>query len=189
MSERPFGLVLVATLAACQEMQSCRFGAGVGLSLASVEADSTGFSSAESLSFDTRGEGGFAEVMVTGVSADLLLRLSAQESRGDIAGVASEGRVETQRAAVLVSLPYDLFGTGALRPFFGLSVGHLEVEFDERLPYERGDHLIGGIVLGLEYELAGHVLVGGSLNGDLFGVPGTTDGTLVESLLYVGERF
>lgn len=175
-------------LAACTATQPLRFGAGVGASLTNIEARSTGPASAESLSFDTRGAGGFLEVMVPDETVDLHLRVSAQRSRGDLAGVATDGEVTAQRVAVLLSTPVDLFGSGALRPFFGVSAGHLEVDFDAQLPYERGHRLTGGLVVGLEYELGGHLLLGCSLYGDLWGRPGDTDGTTFESLLYVGVR-
>lgn len=179
----------LVSLASCTADRAFRFGAGVGATLTPIDVDARGVSSAETLSFDARGEGGFVEVMATGNSADLILRLSAQQGSGSIAGVATDGEVTTQRASLLLSVPIDMFGTGALRPFFGLSVGHLEVQFDELLPYERGHHLTGGIVLGIECELAYHLLVGCSVDADAFGYPGTTHGTLVESLFYVGVRF
>lgn len=176
------------TLAACTATQPLRFGAGLGAAFTNIEARSEGPANADSLSFDTRGAGGFLEVMVPDESVDLHLRVSAQQSRGDIAGVATDGEVTAQRAAVLLGTPVELFGSGALRPFFGVSVGHLEVDFDAQLPYERGHWLTGGVVVGLEYELGGCVLLGCSLYGDLWGRPGDTDGTTFESLLYVGVR-
>ncbi|MBL8738628.1 MAG: hypothetical protein JNL12_19525 [Planctomycetes bacterium] len=189
MRAQALAAAALVSLASCTADQAFRIGAGVGATLSPIDVDARGISSADSLSFDARGEGGFVEVMATGNSADLILRLSAQEGSGSIAGVATDGEVRTQRASLLLSTPFDLFGTGTLRPFFGVSAGHLEVQFDELLPYQRGHHLTGGIVLGVECELAYHLLVGCSVAADAFGAPGATDGTLIESLAYVGVRF
>ncbi len=180
---------LLAAMAGCTATQPFRLGAGVGVTFTAIDARREGSASADSLEFDTQGAGGFLEVMVPEGPVELLLRASAQQGRGDIAGVATDGEVAAQRVSLLVSAPADLLGAGALRPLFGVSVGHLDVDFDALLPYERGHWLTGGLVFGLECELGGHVLLGAMSWFEIWGHPGDTDGTTFDSLVYDGVRF
>lgn len=189
MSGRAFAAAALGALAGCAVPQPFRLGAGVGAAFTTIESRSEGPANADSQRFDTQGVGGFLEVMVPEGSVDLHLRASAQQGRGDIAGAASQGEVAAQRVSLLVSTPFDLLGTGALRPLFGIAVGHLDVDFDALLPYERGNVLIGGLTFGLEYELGGHVLLGAMSWFDYWGHPGDTDGNTFDALVYVGARF
>lgn len=188
MKTRVLAAATLASLAGCAATPPFRLGAGVGAVFTNIESRSQGLASADSQRFDTQGFGGFLEVMVPEGPVDLLLRASAQQSRGDIAGVATDGEVATQRVSLLLSKPFDLLGTGALRPFFGVAVGHLDVDFDAMLPYERGHELTGGFAFGLEYELGGHVLLGVMSWYDYWGHPGDTDGNVFDALVYVGAR-
>ncbi len=186
---RPLAAAVLWALSGCTATQPFRLGVGVGAAFANIDARSEGSASADSLEFDTRGAGGFLEVIVPEGPVELLLRASAQQSRGDIAGVATDGEVAAQRVTLLVSAPTDLLGAGALRPFFGISVGHLDVDFDALLPYERGHWLTGGFAFGVECEIGGHVLLGAMSWFDYWGYPGDTDGNTFDSLVYVGARF
>lgn len=189
MNGQALAAAALLALAGCAANQPFRLGAGVGAAFATIDARSEGSASTDSLEFGTRGAGGFLEVMVPEGPVELVLRASAQQSRGDIAGVATDGEVAAQRVTLLVSTPANLLGAGALRPLFGISVGHLEVDFDALLPYERGHLLTGGFAFGLECELGGHVLLGAMSWFDYWGYPGDTDGNTFDSLVYVGARF
>ena len=186
---RALAAAALLSLAGCTATQPFRLGAGVGATFTAIDARREGSASADSLEFDTQGAGGFLEVMVPEGPVELLLRASAQQGRGDIAGVATDGEVAAQRVSLLVSTPADLLGAGALRPLFGVSVGHLDVDFDALLPYERGHWLTGGFTFGLECELGGHVLLGAMSWFEIWGHPGDTDGNTFDSLVYVGARF
>ena len=132
------------------------------------------------------GGAGFVEI----VADDTVhLRALVHREHHPVAGTGTSAEFTEALAFALVAPRIELSNDFAVKPTFGVGLGHGSIATDSILDLGARKGLAAAVALGGELEFARHAFAGVMMWGSIFGEPGNTDGSAANALFYAGVRF
>lgn len=181
-------LLLVACTTTTGDQQPVRIGGALGAVFSTASKDYDDPDRRQDVD-EARSGTGFLEFGIEGGDDLLLSRVTYVSSTHDVPGGSGDAQLEQWLAFGLYAPAVITTDHLSLRPLIGFGFGAVHLDFSGTPSPDDATGAAAALAVGLEVELAGHVMLGTmGWYGTTF-EPGNTEGDFSTVMLYAGLRF